>query len=104
MALEQQRVARALNERFTIGGYNATEVIAAYFGFYYGVAFGGWILGTLILLGCILVMKYAKRQDPRFLEIILRAKRFRPHIAVSRRSLSLWYTKNLFAPPETQSH
>ena len=49
MALQERRLYRSLNEKFTIAGYNATEVVACYFGFYYGVAFKGLVTGFVVL-------------------------------------------------------
>lgn len=60
MALAERPVHRSLNERFTIAGYNATEVVACYFGFYYGVAFGGLVVGLAVMTVLFAVMKYGK--------------------------------------------
>ncbi|MGC8724780.1 MAG: hypothetical protein ACP5VF_13060 [Acidobacteriota bacterium] len=92
MALCERRVYRSLNERFTIAGYNATEVVACYFGFYYGVAFKGFLAGSIVLGLMVAVMKYGKSRDPRYLEIILRARRFRPCLDAARRSTRAWST------------
>jgi len=94
MALSERRVYRSLNERFTIAGYNAVEVVACYFGFYYGVAFKGFVAGFIVLGLMVAVMKYGKSRDPRYLEIILRARRFRPCLDAIRRSTTPWYTKS----------
>lgn len=94
MALRERRVYRSLNERFTIAGYNAVEVVACYFGFYYGVAFKGFLAGSIVLGLMVAVMKYGKSRDPRYLEIILRARRFRPCLDATRRSTTPWYTKS----------
>jgi hypothetical protein len=94
MALQERGVCRSLNERFTIAGYNATEVVACYFGFYYGVAFKGFLAGFIVLAVMFSGMKYGKMKDPRYLEIILRAKRFKPNLDAARRSNVPWFTKN----------
>ncbi len=94
MALHERPVHRSLNERFTIAGYNATEVVACYFGFYYGVAFGGLLTGFVVLAVLFAVMKYGKTKDPRYLEILLRARRFRPQLDAARRSDAPWFTKS----------
>ncbi len=90
MALCERRVYRSLNEKFTIAGYNATEVVACYFGFYYGVAFKGLLAGTIVLALLFAVMRYGKSKDPRYLEIILRARRFAPCLDAARRSTRAW--------------
>jgi hypothetical protein len=87
-------VYRSLNERFTIAGYNATEVVACYFGFYYGVAFKGLAAGLTVLAVLFAVMKYGKTKDPRYLEILFRARRFRPRMDAARRSDAPWFTRN----------
>ena len=94
MALRERRVYRSLNEKFTIAGYNATEVVACYFGFYYGVAFKGFLAGTIVLTVLFAAMKYGKMKDPRYLEIILRARRFHPCLDANRRSKAAWFTKS----------
>ena len=94
MALQERRLYRSLNEKFTIAGYNATEVVACYFGFYYGVAFKGVVTGFIVLAVLFAVMKYGKSKDPRYLEIIFRARRFRPCLDAARRSKVSWFTKN----------
>ncbi len=94
MALQERRVYRSLNEKFTIAGYNATEVVACYFGFYYGVAFKGLAAGFVVLGVLFALMKYGKARDPRYLEIIFRARRFRPSLDAARRSNVAWFTKN----------
>ena len=94
MALQERRLYRSLNEKFTIAGYNATEVVACYFGFYYGVAFKGLVAGFVVLAVLFAVMKYGKSRDPRYLEIIFRARRFRPSLDAARRSGVSWFTKS----------
>jgi len=94
MALIERPVYRSLNERFTIAGYNATEVVACYFGFYYGVAFKGLAAGLIVLAVLFAVMKYGKTKDPRYLEILFRARRFRPQMDAARRSDAPWFTRN----------
>jgi hypothetical protein len=94
MALQERRLYRSLNEKFTIAGYNATEVVACYFGFYYGVAFKGLAAGFIVLAVLFAVMKYGKSKDPRYLEIIFRARRFRPCLDAARRSKVSWFTRN----------
>jgi type IV secretory pathway TrbD component len=94
MALCERRVYRSLNEKFTIAGYNATEVVACYFGFYYGVAFKGFLAGTIVLSLLCAVMRYGKSRDPRYLEIILRARRFAPCLDAARRSTRAWSTRS----------
>ena len=94
MALQERRLYRSLNEKFTIAGYNATEVVACYFGFYYGVAFKGLATGFVVLALLFAVMKYGKSKDPRYLEIIFRARRFRPILDAARRSRVSWFPKN----------
>ena len=92
MALPERRVYRSLNEKFTIAGYNATEVVACYFGFYYGVAFKGLVAGFAVLAVLFAVMKFGKTKDPRYLEILIRARRFRPSLDAARRSTRAWST------------
>ena len=94
MALQERRLYRSLNEKFTIAGYNATEVVACYFGFYYGVAFKGLMAGFIVLTVLFAVMKYGKSKDPRYLEIIFRARRFKPCLDAARRSRVSWFTRN----------
>ena len=94
MSLQERRVYRSLNEKFTIAGYNATEVVACYFGFYYGVAFKGFLAGSIVLALMFAAMKYGKTRDPRYLEIILRARRFRPCLDAARRSNPAWFTRS----------
>ena len=94
MALQERRLYRSLNEKFTIAGYNATEVVACYFGFSYGVAFKGLAAGFVVLAVLFAVMKYGKSKDPRYLEIIFRARRFRPCLDAARRSRVSWFTRN----------
>ena len=94
MALLERRVYRSLNEKFTIAGYNATEVVACYFGFYYGVAFKGFLAGTIVLAVLFAAMKYGKMKDPRYLEIIIRARRFRPCLDAARRNRPASFTKS----------
>ena len=96
MALVERRVYRSLNERFTIAGYNATEVIACYFGFYYAVAIKGFIAGFVVLVLMVAAMKYAKSRDPRFIEIIIWAKRFKRQVSASFCLAPHWFSKRLF--------
>lgn len=96
MALVERRVYRSLNERFTIAGYNATEVIACYFGFYYAVAIKGFIAAFVVLALMVAAMKYAKTRDPRFIEIIIWAKRFKRQVSGSYCSAPVWYLKQRF--------
>ncbi len=94
MALQERRLCRSLNERFTIAGYNAVEVVACYFGFYYGVTFKGFLAGFAVLAFMVAVMKYGKSQDPRYLELVFRAKRFPPSMDAARRSTVEWHTND----------
>lgn len=96
MPLVERRVYRSLNERFTIAGYNATEVIACYFGFYYAVAIKGFIAGFVVLAIMFAAMKYAKSRDPRFIEIIIWAKRFKRSVSPSYCSMPPWFAKSRF--------
>jgi type IV secretory pathway TrbD component len=96
MALVERRVYRSLNERFTIAGYNATEVIACYFGFYYAVAIKGFIAGFVVLVLMVAAMKYAKGRDPRFIEIIIWAKRFKRQVSGSYCHAPVWHLKQRF--------
>ena len=91
---------RSLNEKFTIAGYNATEVIACYFGFFYAVAIKGFIAGFVVLALMFAAMKYAKSRDPRFIEIIIWAKRFRRQVSGSYCRSPLWYHEALFHSPK----
>ena len=103
MPLVERRVYRSLNEKFTIAGYNATEVIACYFGFYYAVAIKGFIAGFVVLAIMFAAMKYAKSRDPRFIEIIIWAKRFRRQISGSYCGAPAWYANALFQAPKDSS-
>ena len=103
MPLIERRVYRSLNERFTIAGYNATEVIACYFGFYYAVAIKGFIAGFVVLTLMFAAMKYAKSRDPRFIEIIIWAKRFKRSVSGSYCSMPVWYGKPRFQPAKDAS-
>ena len=96
MPLAERRVYRSLNERFTIAGYNATEVIACYFGFYYAVAIKGFISGFVVLAVMVAAMKYAKGRDPRFIEIIIWAKRFKRQVSGSYCVAPPWFSKRRF--------
>jgi type IV secretory pathway TrbD component len=76
----------------TLVALAATEVVACYFGFYYGVAFKGLVAGFAVLAVMFTVMKVGKTKDPRYLEILIRARRFRSSLDAARRSTRAWST------------
>jgi len=78
--LKERKVCRALNESFTIAGYNAVELVAAYLVFYYAATLKGFLFGFVCLGIAAALLKYAKSQDPRFLELLIRARKFKKHL------------------------
>ena len=91
--LTARPVYRSLNEKFTIAGYNAGEAAVCFFMGYYGMVFGGLKVGAGAALGGVLLMGYGKRRDPRFFEMLLKARRFGKFLDAIRCTEVLWYTK-----------
>jgi type IV secretory pathway TrbD component len=92
--LESRRVCRALNDRFTIAGYGALELLMVYLTLYYAATFFGLFVGAICLTAAAIALKYAKGQDPRFWEVLFLGRKFHKHFdaAISRRPT--WYSKS----------
>lgn len=93
--LDTRRVCRALNEDFTIAGYNALELVAAYLVFYYTATFKGLAFGAICLAIAAAFLKYGKSQDPHFLELLIRARKFRKNLDPLTSERPTWYSNRL---------
>ncbi|MEJ2422023.1 MAG: hypothetical protein P8018_10010 [Acidobacteriota bacterium] len=89
--IEPHKLHRALNERLTIAGYNVLELLAAYLAFYYACTFGNLKLGLIALAASAVLIRYGKSRDPRFLELVIRARHFGSTLDATKKDNNPWH-------------